>query len=113
MKKIFLVLTLLVSGFGFSQQYNIVGSGINKCAVFLSDMELERSRAENLKTLYLVWSQGFITGFNVMGQETDSFKKQWNPTHQEIFYLLKRDCAKKPTNTIFEILFFLWLDNAE
>lgn len=65
MKKIFLVLTLLVSSYSNS----FMGVGMMKCSKILADLDGGPPMDEELKYIIINWSQGFIAGLNFYGMQ--------------------------------------------
>tara|TARA_B100000900_G_C20539180_1_gene699688 strand:+ start:834 stop:1187 length:354 start_codon:yes stop_codon:yes gene_type:complete len=112
-KKIYLVLTLLVSGFCYSVP-NIQNLGVISCATFLSSTD--GTYAEESKEMYVLWSTGYIDGLNalaVLMKEKGLKNKRWTPTSDVLLYTLRRDCGKEPSLTLIGRLFNTWFENGE
>tara|TARA_X000000950_G_scaffold262697_1_gene334240 strand:+ start:380 stop:712 length:333 start_codon:yes stop_codon:yes gene_type:complete len=103
MKKIFLVLTLLVSGFAATDGYFILGPGSYKCAKFLSDIDVDKNNRNFTKSMYQMWSTGYVSGLNENGGG-----KSWDTSNEEIYYSWKRACEDNPTHYSYRVVSRLW-----
>lgn len=115
MKKIFLVLTLLVSGFCYSAP-NIQAFGLINCANFLSSTDGTYANAREHKEMYVLWSTGYIDGLNSLAaitKEKGLKYKRWTPTSDVLLYTLRRDCGKEPSASLILRLFNTWFENGE